>query len=1074
MQMAKRARSLAKVTQPLLPRYYPRKRLYDLLERAGEYPVTWVAGPAGSGKTTLVNSFLKDRGLKCLWYQIDEGDADPATLFYYLKHAVQGISTEKDDSFPLLTPEYQSGLMTFTLRWFEELFESIPEDMVIVFDNYHEAPEPSPLHAVIAKGMSVIPGGSRVIFISRKLPPSEFSRLDACQQMAIIGWSDLRLDPEETERIAELLSPGYFMDKKLHDFHYLTGGWAAGVVLMVQKSRMEGADPHVFFRQSPEAVFDYFVSEAYNALGDEVQEFLLKSVYLPRMSIKLAEDLTGSSDARKILSVLRRYNYFIERRFHDDAVYSYHPLFRQFLLERSRERFSREEILELINRAALLLEMDGQVEDALNLMIEAGGWETMSVFIMQHAKDMLDNGRHRTLEQWITAIPQDVLETSPWLLFWLGASRFPFDPVASKEHFEEAYLQFKEKNDLFGFFLSWTGIAKTVIFGNLVHSRLDELLVDLGSHREDLDSMPLDEIRSSVAGAMFAILAIRHPDNPETEDWAAQALDLARKTGDMDTIASTLFFYAYYHINSGSLHDVAQDIENLNRMAREDPMTEMRQVIQIFADMIYSEYSGLHERCMQAAEKGLEILGSSGIRLGDLPIMGMAAMSCQNVRDYKNADHYLKMLAQYDEEPRPWRHLILAVKSRQAMINGKHAEALMLAEHAVKLAKSYAIPFQISLCSIIHAWVAHYHGDDEKARAILSEIETIMKDTPSRLICFSAKAIEAAIELDRGRISHGVSCLKEALEAGRKAGFYVFVLDHPSAAASLCARALEAGIEVEYVKDMIRRRNLLPEEAPLTLEAWPWPLKIYTMGRFEIVRDGEPVQFARKAQKMPLELLKALVSAGGTPVSDTHIADILWPAAEGDLAMKSLATTLHRLRKLLGDHEAVQVQAGTLSLNRGLCWVDAWAFERVLDKADDLWKRAHGKEINSAACEVTAQALELYRGPYFEEEVWNPDAVSMGERMKERYFRSLYQLSDHLSEKGQWEKAREHLEAGLLLDDCDEGCYRRLMTCLTHLGKKPEAISVFKRCKRVLEAKLDTTPSSQMEAFAKSIHSESA
>lgn len=1072
--MVKRARSLAKVTRPLLPRYYPRKRVYDLLERAGEYPVTWVAGPAGSGKTTLVNSYLKDHELPCLWYQIDEGDADPATFFYYLREAAKGISSEKADSFPLLSPEYQSGLMTFTLRWFEQLFETIPEDTVLVFDNYQEVPEQSPLHGVISKGMSAIPGGNRVVFISRKLPPSEFSRLDACQQMSIIGWSDLRLDPEETERIADLLAPGYFSDKKVPDFHYLTGGWAAGVVLMVQKSKLEGADPHVFFRQSPEAVFDYFVSEAFTSLDNQVQEFLLKSVYLPRMSIKLAEDLTGNMDAKRILSDLRRYNYFIERRFYDDAVYSYHPLFRQFLLDRSKERFSREEILELINKAALLLEMDGQVEDALNLMIEAGGWETMSVFIMQHAKDMLDHGRHRTLEQWIAAVPKEILATSPWLLFWLGASRFPFDPIASKEHFEEAYRQFKEKNDLFGFFLSWTGIAKTIIFGNLAYSRLDELLEDLSVHREELDSMPIDEIRSSVAGVMFAILAIKHPENPEIEEWAGQAMDLARKTGDLDTIVSTLFFYAYFHLNSGSLHEAAQKIESLNRMAREGSMTEMMQLVQIFGEMIYSENSGLHDRCLQAAEKGLEILTASGMRIGDIPIMGAAAMSCQNVRDYKRADNYLKMLAKYEEEPRPWKHLMLAVKARQAMINGKYTEALLLAEHAVKLARNYAIPFQVSLCSLIHAWVAHYLGDDKKALAILSEIEAITKDTPSKLVRFSAKAVETAIALEQGKVSHGTDCLKELLETGRESGFYVFALDHPSGAASLCASALEAGIEVEYVKELIGRRNLVPDEAPLTLEAWPWPLKIYTMGRFEIVRDGESVQFARKAQKMPLELLKALVSAGGMPVSDTHIADILWPAAEGDLAMKSLATTLHRLRKLLGDHEAVQVQSGMLSLNKSLCWVDAWAFENVLDKADDLWKKVQGKEVNNAASEMTAKALELYRGPYFEEEVWNPDAVSMGERMKERYFRSLYQLSDHFSEKGQWEKAREHLEAGLLLDDCDEGCYRRLMACLTHLGKKPEALSVFKRCKRVMEAKLDAVPSPQMEAFAKSIRSESA
>jgi ATP/maltotriose-dependent transcriptional regulator MalT len=49
-----------------------------------ERPVIWIAGPAGCGKTTLVSSYLEARGIPCLWDQIDQGDADPATFFYYL------------------------------------------------------------------------------------------------------------------------------------------------------------------------------------------------------------------------------------------------------------------------------------------------------------------------------------------------------------------------------------------------------------------------------------------------------------------------------------------------------------------------------------------------------------------------------------------------------------------------------------------------------------------------------------------------------------------------------------------------------------------------------------------------------------------------------------------------------------------------------------------------------------------------------------------------------------------------------------------------------------------------------
>lgn len=1069
--MEKKASSLAKVTQPLLARYYPRKRVYEQLERAGEYPVNWVAGPAGSGKTTLVNSFAKEQNYQCLWYQIDEGDTDPATFFYYMREAAHNISSQMPGSLPLLTPEYQAGLMVFTLRWFEQLFECIPEDAILVFDNYQEVPEQSLFHAVIAKGMSVIPGGRRVVFISRKMPPSEFSRLDASRQMAIIGWNDLRLDPEETAGIAELLAPGYFSDKKIHDFHYLIGGWAAGVVLMVQKSRMEGADPHVFFSQSPEAVFDYFVSESFKTLHEPVQEFLLKSAYLPRMSVKLAEELTGNADAKKILSALRRYNYFVERRFHNDAVYSYHPLFRQFLLDRAKDKYSQEEIIGLSSAAAILLERDGQVEDALNLVKEAGGWDTMILFIMQHAKEMIDQGRHRTLEQWITTIPQETVSTSPWLLFWLGSSRFPFDPIASKEHFKEAYAQFKKQNDTVGFFLSWAGIANAIIFGSTYFGCLNGLLEDLEERRPELDRMQSDEIRSIVVATTFNILVFLHPERVESEGWAENALNLARRVGDVDAIIQTHFFGIYHHISSGRMQKAAECITALNKYVNGLSMQGMRHLTVMFANIMYNTYAGLHEECIDLTEKALEIAESSGIHLWNIPILTMAAMSCQDVGKYENASRYLDLLSKREDEPRPsLQSLAFAVRSRQALISGDLKDALSLANHGLQLARETNMPLHIGLLDICIAWCHYLAGETSQALELISRIDVIEKKTTVKFI--GSRLIEALIAFEQGDDAKGFACLEKGLSTCREYGLHTSLFDHPSSMASLCARALEVGIEIEFVKDILNKRNLMPDEAPLTLEAWPWSIKIYTMGRFEIIKDGEPIHFARKAQKMPLELLKALVSAGGSPMGDTHIADILWPAAEGDLAMKSLATTLHRLRKLLGDHEAVQVQGGTLSLNKNLCWVDAWAFESVLNKADDLWKKAHGKEMNNAACEMTARALELYRGPFFEEEVWNPDVVSMGERMKERYFRSLYQLSDHLLERGQWERARMYLEAGLALDDCIEGCYRRLMACLVPLGKKTEALAVFKRCKRVLEAKLQTAPSPQTEDFAKSIRLE--
>ena len=90
--------------------------------------------PPGAGKTSLIASYLAARRLSNLWYQVDAGDADIASFFYYLGQA----APRRRRSLPLLTPEYRQGLAIFTRRFFRELYSRLKTPFVLVFDNYQE------------------------------------------------------------------------------------------------------------------------------------------------------------------------------------------------------------------------------------------------------------------------------------------------------------------------------------------------------------------------------------------------------------------------------------------------------------------------------------------------------------------------------------------------------------------------------------------------------------------------------------------------------------------------------------------------------------------------------------------------------------------------------------------------------------------------------------------------------------------------------------------------------------------------------------------------------------------------
>lgn len=148
---------------------------------------------------------------------------------------------------------------------------------------------------------------------------------------------------------------------------------------------------------------------------------------------------------------------------------------------------------------------------------------------------------------------------------------------------------------------------------------------------------------------------------------------------------------------------------------------------------------------------------------------------------------------------------------------------------------------------------------------------------------FMGLLVKAWIFFDSNEEKKGRTTLAAAFAMAR-AGKYIPGSDLPRVTAFLCAKALEYNIETEHVKKVIKTRSLAPGEKALHLETWPRPVHIRTLGRFEICRQGQPVSFPRKPKQKPLEMLKALISLGGGPVSQDRIADILWPDMDGDKA----------------------------------------------------------------------------------------------------------------------------------------------------------------------------------------------
>jgi two-component SAPR family response regulator len=241
------------------------------------------------------------------------------------------------------------------------------------------------------------------------------------------------------------------------------------------------------------------------------------------------------------------------------------------------------------------------------------------------------------------------------------------------------------------------------------------------------------------------------------------------------------------------------------------------------------------------------------------------------------------------------------------------------------------------------------------------------------------------------------------------------------------------------------------------------PLRIVTLGRFEVLSAETPPTRSRKAQQKPLQMLKALVALGGRNVSKESLIDILWPDSEGDTANQSFATTLHRLRKLLGNKKAISLRESLISLDPDVCWLDTWAFESLIDEANG------NPEGNPHSLE---KAISIYRGHFLPADEGAHWTASIRERLRSKFLRSVERLCHLWEKQGDIPRAVECYQNALEIDDLSERLYRHLISCYGKLGQKADAVSVYQRCCRVFDASLGVKPSEKTEAVYRSIISE--
>lgn len=1041
--MPSRAAALAKLTLPRLHAVRRRERLFTLLkERCRHHPLIWVAGPPGAGKTSLIASYLTAHKQRALWYHVDPGDADLATFFYYLAQAAQAAAGRKKLRLPALTPEFMADVPGFTRRFMRELWSKVSLPSVLVFDNYQELPIEALLHKMLPIALAEFPLGAALIVISREDAPEPFARELVHNGVGHIRWEDLRLTFEETASLARSVSE---MDEEtVRSLHAKANGWVAGTVLMLEKIKANDTWHTPATSETMTEVFHYFASHVLARTDLRTREVLMRTALLPWVTEAMAEEVSGNPNAAKIVRDLYERGLFVDRRADVQVRYQYHDLFREFLLERCHTHFERERLHDFKWTAAQVAKRNGQLDTAVELYADTQSWGELGQMICAIAEQLFIQGRHQTVLRYIGLLPDAEREKQPWLLYWSGIGRLVFNPIAARTDLERAYYQFQSQQDTGGQFLSCSGMIESY------HCGVDDMApaITWGDRLEQLLNKnnefpsPLIEARvlTNLQGLIYA--STHHPLLDELEESVDRILssldDPASRCGVVATFVNLPLW-------RGDFRRVRQMLDQLSSHMES---TLVPPVIRLHWNVMEANWAWNvrdHAKAKENLSQALALAEKFGIVVFKPMILGISAYNALAAGDDKEAERLADLL---ETQIQPHQRLAQGQRSFYqagvSFLRNDLSSAFQHATSALNTHTSICLPFMTGNCRVGLAKVLVELGELAKAREQLNaalEYARIMRSNSTEVHCLLTMA---QIFFQEGQVERGNESLREGLRVARLIDY--LVLEYwwrPKVMAELLAHALEADVEVEYVRSVIRRRGL---RAPYpALKHWPYPVKITTLGRFEVAIDDVPLSFSGKTQRKPLELLKYLCAAGAQGAQQDLIEEALWPDADGEAADQAFRTTLHRLRKLLRHDDAVQHSDRHVSLDPSLVSLDHMAFEGRVQDVD---------RTDSVALE---QTLALYRGHFLLGET-APWVLPVRERLRALFLSLTEQLGVLLEERGEVGEAAQKYLRALEVEPVAEVMCRRVMMTYVQLGRRSEAIGVYQRFSQALHSKLGIPP----------------
>jgi LuxR family maltose regulon positive regulatory protein len=395
-----------------------RPRLMERLNEGLSGKLTLLSAPAGFGKTTLVSEWASQSKTPVAWLSLEETDNDLTRFLGYVIAALQTCYPHLGETVPAMMQSPQPPLLDSLLTILINDIAAIPEDLVLVLDDYHVITSP-PIQQALTFLLDHLPSQLHLAITTRADPPFPLARMRARGEMVEIREADLRFTKAETFAFLQQVMNIELSADDLIALHHRTEGWITGLHLAALS--MQGSkDAREFvqtFTGGHQYILDYLLEEVFRRQSASSQTFLLQTSILERLCGSLCDAVMGRDDGQTMLETLAQANLFILPLDDERHWYRYHHLFADLLRHRLQQTLPAQ-WPDLHRRAATWYEQHGFINEAIHHALQAEAYPEAARLVEVNAFTALKQGEVMTVLGWLDRLPQETVHAHPWLSVW--------------------------------------------------------------------------------------------------------------------------------------------------------------------------------------------------------------------------------------------------------------------------------------------------------------------------------------------------------------------------------------------------------------------------------------------------------------------------------------------------------------------------------------------------------------------------------------------------------------------------------------------------------------------------------